>query len=84
MQTSIPPLRLIPLELKQFPRPINLGVSSPKYWIGDRLLTIKGWGICVGLKKCKSLNAWLFYIDLDEIEHHQPFFEKEIIYKHNI
>jgi hypothetical protein len=82
MQISIPPLKLIPLELKQFPRPINLGVSCPKYWFGDRLLTTRGWGICSGLKKCKSLNEWLYYIDLDNVEHPQPFFTKEIIQKH--
>lgn len=83
MQTSIPPIRLIPLELKQFPRPINLGVSSPEYWFGDRLLTTRGWGICTGVKQCKSLNGWLYYIDLDNVEHPQPFFTSEIIQKHN-
>ena len=83
--TSIPPLRLIPLEL-QIPRPSttkNWGENtSPKYWFGDRLLTTRGWGICNGVKKCKSLNEWLYYIDLDNATHPQPFFTKEIIQKH--
>ena len=85
MQTSIPPLRLIPLELL-LPRPQKPHdwekISHPEYWFGDRLLTTRGWGICSGLKKCKSFNEWLYYIDLDNVEHPQPFFTKEIIQKH--
>jgi hypothetical protein len=80
MQTSIPPLRLIPQEL-QIPR---RSTTEPKFWFGDRLLTTRGWGICTGLKKCKLLNEWLYYIDLDNFQHPQPFFAKEIIQKHNI
>jgi hypothetical protein len=76
MQTSIPPLKLIPQEL-QIPRPRS--TTEPKYWFGDRLLTTRGWGICNGLKKCKSLNEWLYYVDLDNATHPQPFFTKEII-----
>lgn len=83
MQTnSIPPLRLIPLELKHLPSSLSFKNPQPKYWFGDRLQTIKGWGICIGLKNCKALNAWLYYIDLDEISHPQPFFEADIINKH--
>jgi hypothetical protein len=81
MQTSIPPLRLIPQEL-QIPR----STTEPKFWFGDRLLTTRGWGICTGLKECKSLNEWLYYIDLDNFQHPHPhpFFSSEIIQKHNI
>ncbi|MGA1256726.1 MAG: hypothetical protein ACO3YZ_06640 [Candidatus Nanopelagicaceae bacterium] len=75
--SNIPPLRLAPPEL-QIPRP----TTESKYWFGDRLLTTKGWGICTGLKKCKALNQWLYYIDLDNTTHPQPFFTKEIIRKH--
>jgi hypothetical protein len=80
---QIPPLRLPNLDLLLPKKEESFfKKSQPEYWFGDRLLTTRGWGICIGLKKCKSLNEWLYYIDLDESTHPQPFFTKEIIQKH--
>jgi hypothetical protein len=86
MQTSIPPLKLIPLDLLLLPRPEKAEpwekLSRPDYWFGDRLLTAKGWGICNGVKQCVATGEWLYYINLDKNSHPHPFSSQEIIKKH--
>lgn len=81
----IPPLRIAPKSLSSIPRPPKPqpweNLSHPNYWLGDRLLTVKGWGICTGIKLIYTGN-WLYYIDLDDHSSQEPFAEVEILKAH--
>lgn len=81
----IPPLRIAPKSLSSIPRPPKLQpwekLSRPTYWFGDRLLTVKGWGICTGIKQICT-GDWLYYIDLDNNPDRKPFAEVEILKAH--